>query len=209
MTDRRLPGAAILAGGGDNHNQKERPLVVAACSQAIAFLFGMSLDHEQERLMDSSNITNQDIEREAKSPQVPYGTMNNRQTNNHGDSVATAATQPSANALSSTRAQHSQEYPETVMNLSLFDPPRWGWTAVGGVADVLTPHEVRDCVFLNRYSLSFFSHVSPSLPTCIHFAEITETEHMFVVQERISTTSTSFQRGIQRFLSNVPETEQF
>jgi hypothetical protein len=26
--------------------------------------------------------------------------------------------------------------------LALLDPPRWGWTATGGVADLLPPHEV-------------------------------------------------------------------
>ena len=31
---------------------------------------------------------------------------------------------------------------EIVMNMALYDPPRWGWTALGGMADVLTPHEV-------------------------------------------------------------------
>lgn len=31
---------------------------------------------------------------------------------------------------------------EIVMNKALYDPPRWGWTALGGMADVLTPHEV-------------------------------------------------------------------
>jgi hypothetical protein len=31
---------------------------------------------------------------------------------------------------------------ESLMNLTLLDPPRWGWTAVGGVADLLSPHEV-------------------------------------------------------------------
>ncbi|KAG7353450.1 bromodomain containing protein [Nitzschia inconspicua] len=35
----------------------------------------------------------------------------------------------------------SEGYAETVMNMPLIDPPRWGWTAVGGVADVLPPHE--------------------------------------------------------------------
>eukprot|EP00934_Nitzschia_sp_Nitz4_P006935 Nitzschia sp. Nitz4//scaffold70_size99833//92652//96899//NITZ4_004611-RA/size99833-snap-gene-0.136-mRNA-1//1//CDS//3329557185//6925//frame0 len=30
---------------------------------------------------------------------------------------------------------------ETVMNLALSDPPRWGWTAAGGMADLLSPHE--------------------------------------------------------------------
>jgi len=33
------------------------------------------------------------------------------------------------------------DYAERAMNMTLFDPPRWGWTAVGGVADLLSPHE--------------------------------------------------------------------
>lgn len=32
---------------------------------------------------------------------------------------------------------------ESQVNLSLLDRPRWGWTAAGGVSDVLPPHEVR------------------------------------------------------------------
>lgn len=32
---------------------------------------------------------------------------------------------------------------ESVLNLALSDPPRWGWTAAGGIADLLPPHEVR------------------------------------------------------------------
>lgn len=31
---------------------------------------------------------------------------------------------------------------ESVMNLALFDPPRWGWTVTGTLADLLPPHEV-------------------------------------------------------------------
>ena len=38
-------------------------------------------------------------------------------------------------------------FAEIVMNTALYDPPRWGWTAVGGIADVLSPHEVRYCSF--------------------------------------------------------------
>jgi hypothetical protein len=33
-------------------------------------------------------------------------------------------------------------YGESLMNLALYDPPRWGWTAVGTIADLLPPHEV-------------------------------------------------------------------
>lgn len=32
--------------------------------------------------------------------------------------------------------------PETVMNLALLDPPRFGWSAIGGIVDVLPPHDV-------------------------------------------------------------------
>lgn len=48
------------------------------------------------------------------------------------------------------------EYAERVMNMSLFDPPRWGWTAVGGVADLLSPHEVRvqNCTIITKMFMS-------------------------------------------------------
>ena len=32
---------------------------------------------------------------------------------------------------------------ETMINLSLLDPPHFGWTAGGGIADLLPPVEVR------------------------------------------------------------------
>jgi hypothetical protein len=35
---------------------------------------------------------------------------------------------------------------ESMINLTLLDPARWGWTAAGGVADLLSPHEVRTCL---------------------------------------------------------------
>jgi hypothetical protein len=34
------------------------------------------------------------------------------------------------------------ENADTIMNLALSDPPRWGWTAAGTLADLLPPHEV-------------------------------------------------------------------
>jgi hypothetical protein len=36
-------------------------------------------------------------------------------------------------------------YVENSINLSLLDPPRFGWTVAGGVGDVLPPHQVRIC----------------------------------------------------------------
>lgn len=36
----------------------------------------------------------------------------------------------------------SDENAEAMMNLSLLDPPHWGWSAAGGVVDLLPPHEV-------------------------------------------------------------------
>jgi hypothetical protein len=31
---------------------------------------------------------------------------------------------------------------EARINLALLEPQRWGWTAAGGIADLLPPHEV-------------------------------------------------------------------
>lgn len=31
---------------------------------------------------------------------------------------------------------------ETIMNLALLDPPGFGWSATGGIVNVLPPHEV-------------------------------------------------------------------
>jgi hypothetical protein len=39
------------------------------------------------------------------------------------------------------------------LNRMVLDPPRFGWTAVGGVADVLPPHEV--CCIKLMFSLQF------------------------------------------------------
>ena len=33
--------------------------------------------------------------------------------------------------------------PASLLRLCAIDPARYGWTALGGVADLLTPHEVR------------------------------------------------------------------
>jgi hypothetical protein len=40
-------------------------------------------------------------------------------------------------------SEESDKFAEIFMNRTLYDPPRWGWTALGGIADVLSPHEVR------------------------------------------------------------------
>lgn len=41
------------------------------------------------------------------------------------------------------RLPENDVYEENCINLSLLDPARYGWMAVGGVADLSTPHEVR------------------------------------------------------------------
>ena len=56
-------------------------------------------------------------------------------------------------------------YAESWMNLTLTDPPKWGWTAVGGIADVLSPHEVRGFFVLDpsicAAIVSFVSQLFP------------------------------------------------
>jgi hypothetical protein len=39
-------------------------------------------------------------------------------------------------------ANQAHCYEENLLNLSLLDPSRFGWTAGGGIADLSTPHEV-------------------------------------------------------------------
>ena len=36
----------------------------------------------------------------------------------------------------------NEKFVESMMNLALLDPPRWGWPALGPVTDLLSPHEV-------------------------------------------------------------------
>ena len=38
--------------------------------------------------------------------------------------------------------QDGDVFLETEMNLAFLDPPRFGWSATGGVVDVLPPHDV-------------------------------------------------------------------
>jgi len=37
--------------------------------------------------------------------------------------------------------ENSEVYSDAVLNLSLLDTPRWGWSAIGGVIDLCPPHE--------------------------------------------------------------------
>jgi hypothetical protein len=42
---------------------------------------------------------------------------------------------------------------EARINLALLEPQKWGWTAAGGIADLLPPHEVSLCA---RYAVLCF-----------------------------------------------------
>ncbi|KAL3910855.1 MAG: hypothetical protein SGARI_001925, partial [Bacillariaceae sp.] len=91
--------------------------------------------------MGQSNSVDQDNSATENTSQDPRKTMNGHR--NHADGSENTlnpakAPPQSQNDMPSTS---TLEYPESMMNLSLLDPPRWGWTAIGGVADVLTPHE--------------------------------------------------------------------
>ena len=64
--------------------------------------------------------------------------------------VATATKACNGEASAATAATTLKKPPpppsmsaDSTMNLSLMDPPRWGWAAVGGIVDLLPPHEVR------------------------------------------------------------------
>lgn len=54
--------------------------------------------------------------------------------------------------------------PNGRLNATILDPQRWGWTAGSGVADLLTPHEVRArrnfCTFGENNSRVFLVYCS-------------------------------------------------
>ena len=100
-------------------------------------------------------------------------------------------------------------YGESLMNLALYDPPRWGWTAVGTIADLLPPHEVcLSCVcvsyvFVFEYSISspwdvrilpliacFRSCQFCSCGCCL--VEITSSEHGSSISQAKTKTSTYY-----------------
>ena len=89
-------------------------------------------------------------------------------------------------------------YGESLMNLALFDPPRWGWTAAGTIVDLLPPHEVcipylaavggcvRECVLYTVAGVVVMPEISHSLlvvplpvfsSCCCCLVEITSSEH--------------------------------
>jgi len=85
----------------------------------------------------------------------------------------------------STKSQHEQSaksanaedsnqksfYGESSVNLALLDPPRWGWTAAGGIADLLTPHEVSQPAAFIFTSFTFIRMVALTSFLSLHFTE--------------------------------------
>ena len=94
-----------------------------------------------------------------------------RNRNDENPGVLPQSLPPSSLPQQSPPLQEDDIYAETAMNMSLYDPPRWGWTAVGGIADVLSPHEVRYLffafIFLFVYAFYFVCPVSALL--CVAF----------------------------------------
>jgi hypothetical protein len=63
-----------------------------------------------------------------------------------GAAAASSATASSSMAQSSAAGRADDQaahHSLNSVNLTLLDPARWGWTAAGGVTDLLPPHEVR------------------------------------------------------------------
>ena len=85
----------------------------------------------------------------------------------HGTAVAAADTNTKDTTMSSTNtttttttAASDCSNAEIAINWTLLDPPRFGWTAAGGVADLLHPQEVRRTNAFGRgrrMCVSFFS----------------------------------------------------
>ena len=85
----------------------------------------------------------------------------------HGTAVAAADTNTKdttfttmSSTTNTTTAASDCSNAEIAINWTLLDPPRFGWTAAGGVADLLHPQEVRRTKAFGRgrrMCVSFFS----------------------------------------------------
>ena len=64
--------------------------------------------------------------------------------------------------IHSHRLPENDIYEENCINVSLLDPTRYGWMAMGGVADLSTPHEVRGCFYFVLHCRQESRHMSQS-----------------------------------------------
>ena len=90
-------------------------------------------------------------QQEQEQQQEQQEQQQSRNRNDENPGVLPQSLPPSSLPQQSPPLQEDDIYAETAMNMSLYDPPRWGWTAVGGIADVLSPHEVRYLFFVFFY----------------------------------------------------------
>lgn len=84
------------------------------------------------------------------------------------------------------KAPPAPRFAEATHNLALLDPPTFGWTAAGSIADLSEPHEARShngsCVSMRRDSslLTFSDSIhfaeSPQPIGPIHFSSRAETQ---------------------------------
>jgi hypothetical protein len=86
---------------------------------------------------------------------------------------------------------------QSMMNLSLLDPPRWGWTALGGICDLLPPHEV-STILVNRNTGVCCLQ---GLTFCLLFSESPSKEYSHCLSKAATTKECeNGQRWTKRFL---------
>ena len=113
-----------------------------------------------------------------------------------------------------SQPQKDYDYAERAMNMTLFDPPRWGWAAVGGVADLLTPHEVRLLMLYmvitrNYYFISLIKDENNSFlisihPAVIFFFNLAFLFHIASFSFVKAITETQYMRCLQK---EIPKNE--
>ena len=92
----------------------------------------------------------------ANALSAPQQNQQRRQSKNHhsNESNDGSGTPPSSSSKGASGGGQSTNHHdrattagdvcgESLHRLAALDPPRWGWSASGGIADVLPPHEVR------------------------------------------------------------------
>ena len=107
----------------------------------------MSSDFSGSAAIHSNSIAGQQEQKEPPRQTQSQEDENRRRLlqQNHRTSTTSLPSLPLPRQ--SHPSEENSAFAEIIMNRALYDPPRWGWTALGGIADVLSPHEVRSRSF--------------------------------------------------------------
>lgn len=104
-----------------------------------------ALDSQAQATSGGGPSADRQEESSSAPPRPSASAPENASASASANANATATASASASASASAAASNNgptNGVSESAFNLPLLDPSRWGWTASGGVAELIPPHEV-------------------------------------------------------------------